>query len=830
MKRFVKPISIVLALVCLTVIPISAYAETGTSVSSYISSLFTKWKGYGILDKSYKSFDINKPIQRIDFITFINSILKTSKLADVGFTDVPKDSWYGKEVAKAVASGYVDNADNVKFYPFDNITRLDAAVMAARVFALKLGDKKLLNKIADAKSIDEDDLNSLCAVIEKGGLSEVAAGRYAPFGVLKLQDALVMLDKCVGQPVIKAGTITTNVSGDMLISTGNVTLRGITISGNLVIGEGVGDGTVTMDNVNLKGKLLIRGGGTTGITVKNSKIGGDLTVEKSSGNVHVDLVGNTTVEQTYLKSGCSLNEIYLFNGGEGFVNVEVDHAAFDNQTAELQGDYEKINVGDSNLNVELNGNSKEVDVSKEAEGGFTLGSGAIDTLSSEASKNTLDFLGGKVSTLNIVEGAKGNKVTVDGTANILAANIRSTTEVNFLKGKIDKLYLDPDSKGSYLTVSDGAFINIFVANAAADIKGYGKIDSAYVYASNVNMYIKPSSVYIGAGITSNISGVVVDPNLSSVIISGPTEMTIQEGKTQSLNPQPYPPNSSLAYISSDNKIATVSDKGEVTGVSAGTTYIHITGACTNFNTTVKDIKVTVTPGNITDPGYLDVSPDNAEAGTTRNVVITYTAADNFINGTIVLRLPEGFPALETDTVIIGNNAEVPLSLGQRLNIRTLTFTNLYLTAGQKIIVKLNSKTIPDGGEYIFNAVADGDGTGPKLPTSGEQEKATFTSDKLKTLVAGTNYVLTAYDSASGTIKFSKLSFAGFIGATKWLVKAQNDKFTVPDYDDVVTGNEYKLGDTISITEDQHLMLAAVDADNKVKAFADITLKSGWQSP
>ncbi|ACL74662.1 BslA/BslB family hydrophobin [Ruminiclostridium cellulolyticum] len=829
MKRYAKKISLMLAVVCFLVIPLSAFAATGTSYSNYTASLLSKWKGYGVVDKSYSSLDLNKPIEKIDFIKMLNAILKTSKKADINFTDVHKNSWYGQEIAKAAACGYISNKENTKFYPFSNITRVEAAEMVSYVFGLELKNEKILSKIADGKALEKKQLNELAAVIEKGGLTEVASGRYAPTGVLKLKDALIMLDKCVGQIALKSGTIKTNAAGNMFISVGAVTLRGISISGDLIIGEGVGDGVVTLESVKLAGRLIIRGGGPNGVIIKNSQIGGNLIVEKSAGNVYIRVVGSTTIKQAYLKSGCTIEEGYL-TSGDGFVNITALNAAFDGQNAILKGDFKSLTADNSNINLKLSGNAENVSLNKDSQGIFSLLSGTVKTVSAGVTKQQLEFLGGKVTTMNISKDAKGNKITINGPVEINTVNIESTTEISFKKGTVNSLILDTNSQGSYISMQSGSFIRSFVIMADAEITGYGKIESAYSYANNVKMGITPSFYSY-----KYVPGWGNDDYLPSIGIGVPgatnDEITIQEGKSidlyRDLNLSVSPDKSTVGFVSLNGNVATVSDKGLITAIEAGYTKIYITGQYSGYSNCIKRIDVNVTPGNVTLPGRLEISPVTGEAATVKDFEITYTSKDDFSNGTVTFWLPDGFPAFETDTVKIGNGTEVTLNPSQRLNVRTLSFTNLNLSKGQKIIVKLRNKTVPQGGEYVFSAVTDADGTGPKVPTSGQDERTVFTSDKLKTLLEVTNYTLSAYDAQNGAVSFTKLSFAGFTGATKWLIAVQDGEFTHPGYDDLVSGTEYTVGSAITIAPNQHLMLAAVDGDSmagyKVKAFVDITV-------
>lgn len=833
MKRLVKPISIFIMIAYLMTIPLSAFAATGAAGTADTSSLMSKWKGYGLIDKGTTINDLNEPIQKIDFIMLINGILKPSKGVDIGFSDVPKDSWYGDEISKAVAAGYLENKDKADYSPFSNMTRLEASLMAVRVFGLELNDNKLINKITDAKELTAYQLEGFAAVIEHGGLTEISAGRYAPTGVLKLGDALKMLDACVGQLVTKSGTITSDVSGNMLINTGSVILKDIDINGNLTIGEGVGNGDVKLESVNVRGKLIIRGGGPNSVTLRNTQVSDSIIVEKSAGNVRVFVSGSTTIAQAFLKSGCSLEEGSLTGNGKGFVNVTAGQAALDSQTASLAGTYNEIQVYESNINVNLNGVVEKVTISKKSNSSFTLTGGNAKTISTQASKNTIDILGGTITELNVEAGAKSNKITINGTATIKTMTANESTTINFIKGTVEKLSFEPSAAGSYLSVMNGAVLKNFVTKATATITGDGKIENAYIYANNVKMNIRPTAIYITNGTVTDPGS---NPSLPPMSIENKTPtIDVKEGGTETANVI-APSGSTKKYISSDNSIATVSDTGEITGVSVGSTKIHVTVQHPGYNSGVATIKVNVTSGNITSTGNLDISPTAGETGKPENIVITYTAGDYMSNGTVIIKLPTGFSAYETDTVKIDGGEEKALDRSQRPNSQTLSFTNLNLEKGHSIVIYLKNKVIPAGGSYEFTSVSDADGQGIKLPTPEDAEKAIFTSNSLQTLDKDYNYSTPEPGTVGGTTKISMLRFVGVSTASKWLVKVQNSVFTdVPKFDDVLTISptefaEYKQGENITVAAGQYIRLAAVDEFNKIKAYADIEVLEKWIRP
>ncbi len=840
MKRIIKAISVMLLIVYLVTIPLSAMADIGPvsiAVSATDKALLTKWKGMGILDGSVAAEDLNQSVMKIDFVTYINKILNSSRQADISFKDVPGDSWYGKEISKAVASGFVKN-DRSDYEPFSNITRLDASLMVARVFGLQLSDPKLLTKITDAQKLDKEQLEGLGAVIEKGYLSEISAGRYAPFGVLKLIDAIKLLDKCIGQVIAKAGTYTKDAGGNLIVNAGSVTLKDMKIGGDLTLGEGVGEGTVRLENVIVTGRTIIRGGGPNSVYVKNSKLYGNLVVEKYAGNVNVVVQGTTTIDQTEVRSGAKLAESNLTTG-KGFLNVTFTDAVQTNQTAALSGEFYNLKLDNSNLNVNLSGKAESVNISKDSAACFTLQSGTINTINTYSGKSTVELTGGTVSSLTAELGSKGNNVNLNGSVTVGAISLKDTTNLSLEKGTLQKLTVEAAGGGSYISIKKDAAIIEVAALAASTFTGVGKVVNAYVYANNVSMDMRPTSVYISGGVTANIYGTTIDPTKQNVLISVPSEISVAEGKTQNITINSINPGgSTLAYISSDNNTATVSDKGVVAGISAGTTSVHVTAQYPGYNPAVAQIKVYVTSGNVTMPGSITLIPASAEAGTLVNEFgILYTAGDDMSNGTVVIKLPSGFSVFATDTYKIKDGEEKVLDVSQRPDIQTVSFTNLNLKKGETIEVRLKNRHIPSGKTYEFVAISDADGTGPKLPTSG-QEKGIFTADSLKKLVEGYNFSEPSYGTTGGSIKLTNLSFIGITTANElnWLIKVQDSPFAAPAYDEVLAVSpsdymEYKDGQDIAVTAGQILRLAAAEkGTNKLKGYVDLTIQSGWIRP
>ena len=66
------------------------------------------------------------------------------------------------------------------------------------------------------------------------------------------------------------GTYDKDIKGSVLIRTDEVTLKDMTVDGDLIIGCGAADGKITLDNVTVKGRLLVWGGGTKAVYCNNA--------------------------------------------------------------------------------------------------------------------------------------------------------------------------------------------------------------------------------------------------------------------------------------------------------------------------------------------------------------------------------------------------------------------------------------------------------------------------------------------------------------------------------------------------------------------------------
>lgn len=138
----------------------------------------------------------------------------------------------------------------------------------------------------------------------------------------------------------KLTDLTINKSGTVVE---NKTVR------NLYITKDVGSGSVTLKNVTVKGELLIEGGGENSIVIEDSNIN-QLTANKKPGNVKISLEGDTNINKASMKSDTVLEQGQLT--GKGFEKINLDLGSSvelkTDKDVELSSENEKVASIDSN--------------------------------------------------------------------------------------------------------------------------------------------------------------------------------------------------------------------------------------------------------------------------------------------------------------------------------------------------------------------------------------------------------------------------------------------------------------------------------------------------
>ena len=208
---------------------------------------------------------------------------------------------------------------------------------------------------------------------------------------------------------------TATINGSVNINTVGVTLQNTRITGDLVLGEGIGSGDVTLNNVVVLGNTVVKGGGSHSVTLNNCTLP-SLTVSKDG--VRIVASGSTSVTLVRLDSGATLVETNTT--GPGFETITMSSVIPPGAQIILTGNFDAVSVESDNINISISGGTiTKLDVAAEAAGtGIDIASGTtVGTL-----------------TLNAAVNVTGQGTVTDVIANVSGATFAGTVTVGSTTG------------------------------------------------------------------------------------------------------------------------------------------------------------------------------------------------------------------------------------------------------------------------------------------------------------------------------------------------------------------------------------------------------------
>lgn len=391
-KRFISALMIV-AMVTL-MLPFAAFADetTASDLSGHwAENVITEWMDYGIIN-GYEDGTIrpNNKITRAEMTAMLDRVMDYQTKADNTFSDL-SDSWYTDVILKANAAGVISGYPDGTVKPDATITRQEAVAMFSRVLSLdtKNAPEATFTDNADVADWAKDAVNAMAAADYIHG----SDGQFRPNDGITRAEVVTILNNIFDKLYQKAGEYTGDVDGSAVINTDQVTLKDMTISGDLIIAEGVGDGHVVLDNVTVDGKLIVRGGGENSVIIKGDSKIDNISVERIDGAVRVAVEGNANV-----------NAVLIDNGG---------------QDVKIEGTVDTVNVAAANANVDITGAAKDINVADTATNAtITVTSTATADNVSTSAENTTIIVAGAVSNIDIADTANNSVVTTQSNATV----------------------------------------------------------------------------------------------------------------------------------------------------------------------------------------------------------------------------------------------------------------------------------------------------------------------------------------------------------------------------------------------------------------------------
>ena len=452
MKRKLLSVILALAMLCsLMLVPAAAAEPDG---GNWYDGAMSTWADRGVLQgDAGGNLNPTANITRAELAVILDRIMGYQVKGSNTFADVQDGAWYADAVLKASAAGVLQG-DGANARPSATITRQEAMVMLARVMKLS-GEDGASAGFADQDQIASWALDAVKSMAAKGYVNG-SGGRIMPTANITRAEIAVMLDNMFAGYFDQAGTYTEDVDGAAVISAGGVTLENLTVSGDLIVAEGVGDGHVVLDSVALGGRLIIRGGGENSVVIKgNSKID-EVIVARQEGKVRVAVQGASAVDVVYVDDGAD--------------------------AVKIEGKVDTVTVAAAEAAVEVAGEVKTVEVAESAGGAaLTVAKDAkVDTLTT-AAQNSKVTVNGTVDGVTVSESAAAAEVHVASGAEVEAIAVAAPETALRVSGTVSSVDVSETASSTGITVASGA--NVETVTTAADsvsLSGSGKVDTMTV--------------------------------------------------------------------------------------------------------------------------------------------------------------------------------------------------------------------------------------------------------------------------------------------------------------------------------------------------------------
>lgn len=356
-KRWVS-ILLILVLSYSLISPAGAANQAKDDITGHwAENQLRSWVEKGLL-KGYAdgSYQPDRQMSRVEFITLLNRAFALTGHAKPSYTDLPSNNWAYEQVAIAVHQGYVAGYTDGTFRPNQKVTREQAAIMVAKL--LKVETDKIEPSFRDIHDLSKESKVAIATLVHAKVMKGMPDGTFNPQGIITRAQGVTLLDAAyayahpvlyLDKPVVTGPDEgEEKMKGDVVIESSGATLQNVTVEGNLIVSEAVGNGDVSLKGVKVLGDTIIRGGGENSVHIENSTIA-HLLVEKDK--VRIVIKGSTVVKETLLLTGAKIVVDVEASGGIDRVVLAVELPS--GSRVELLGTFKLVEVRAAGISLRL---------------------------------------------------------------------------------------------------------------------------------------------------------------------------------------------------------------------------------------------------------------------------------------------------------------------------------------------------------------------------------------------------------------------------------------------------------------------------------------------
>jgi hypothetical protein len=399
-KVLFKKVIVFMLIICLTSLPFGTiFASKGSDIQgTWAESQITKWMEKGLVS-GYPDGDF-KPdhsITRAELVALINKSFGFVETEERSFKDVKASDWYYSNLSVANAAGYIQGYSDGSFGPNKKVTRQEIAVIVSKLLALSSSDSA--NKFSDTAASPLWSKGAIGSVYDKGIMSGYSDNTFHPESFTTRAEAIVILDRSLALTseaslgnisYDKAGiygpeTGLEKVSQNVVINSPDVTLRNMTITGDLLLAEGIAEGDVFLKNVTVNGITTVRGGGAHSVHFENAKLT-SVIIDKKTGTIRVVVEGSTDINNLQIQSAANIET----SNGTSIHTVTLSKVLPKDSQISLQGGFNNVVVLAQNIVLGLpQGSIQNLNFNKDANGNKLNNGASILSLIMNASTNVV---------------------------------------------------------------------------------------------------------------------------------------------------------------------------------------------------------------------------------------------------------------------------------------------------------------------------------------------------------------------------------------------------------------------------------------------------------